>query len=203
MESDVAWLVDTMDVAETSSNREVWRDGAERLVDLVDVLWLGVQRVVVYILVVDTVLLATSDANLHLKELLHWRSTLQVLGSGLDVVIDCLLGQIDHVRGEEGLVVLLEVRLIGVEHAVEPWEELLGAVVGVEDDWNAVGWSDGADVVRGGDGTLYRGGLVLVVDALAGEVGSTTLGGLEDDWSLRIAGSFEGSDNSGRRGNVD
>lgn len=35
---------------------------------------------------------------------------------------------------EEGLSVLLEVRLVGVEHTVEPWQELLGTVVGVEND---------------------------------------------------------------------
>lgn len=35
---------------------------------------------------------------------------------------------------EEGHTVLLEVSLVGIEHAVEPREELLGTVVGVEDD---------------------------------------------------------------------
>jgi hypothetical protein len=48
-------------------------------------------------------------------------------------------------------------------------------VIGVKDDWDAIGWSDGADVVCGSDGTLYRGELILVVDALSGEVGGTTL----------------------------
>ena len=203
VKSDISWLVHTVHIAETSSNREVWGDRAERLVDLVDVLWLGVQRVVVDVLVVDAVLLTTSDANLHLEELLHWRSTLQILGCGLDVELDSLFRQIDHVRGEERLAVLLEVLLVGVEHAVEPWEKLLGAVVGVKDDRDAVGGSDGTDVVGSGDGTLYRGELVLVVDALAGEVGSATLGCLEDDGCLCIAGSFKGSDHSGGRGNVD
>lgn len=34
-------------------------------------------------------------------------------------------------RREEGLVVLLEVGLIGIKHTIEPRQELLGAVVGV------------------------------------------------------------------------
>jgi hypothetical protein len=40
--------------------------------------------------------------------------------------------QVDHVRGEEGSAVLLEELLVLVKHAIEPGEELLGAVVGVD-----------------------------------------------------------------------
>jgi hypothetical protein len=36
------------------------------------------------------------------------------------------------VRGEEGNAVLLEELLLLLEHAIEPWEELLGAVIGVD-----------------------------------------------------------------------
>jgi len=200
---DVAWLVHTVHIAEASSNGEVWRDRAQSLVDLVDVLWLGVQGVVVNILVVDTILLTTCDANLHLEPLLQRSRTLEVLGGSLDVEVDSFLRQVDHVRGEEGLAVLLEVGLIGIEHAVEPWKKLLGAMIGVEDDWDAVGGGNGTDVVGGGNSTLDGGKLVLVVNALAGEVGSTTLRGLQNDGSLCITSGFEGSDDSGGRGNVD
>jgi hypothetical protein len=126
---DVSWLVDAMDVAEAGGDGEIRRDWGEGLVDLVDVLGLGVERVVVNRCVVDTILLATGNANFHLEPLLHGCGALEVLGGRGDVVVDRLLGQIDHVGGEEGLVVLLEVGLIGVEHAIEPWEELLGAMV--------------------------------------------------------------------------
>jgi hypothetical protein len=111
-ELDVAGLVHSVDVAESSSNAEVWRDGGECLVDVPDVLGLGVERVVVDVLVVDTVLLATSDADLHLEPLLHWRRALEVLLGGLDVLINSLFGKIDHVAGEEGFAMLLEVCLI-------------------------------------------------------------------------------------------
>lgn len=63
VELDVAWLVDTVHVTETSGNGEVWRDWGESLVDLVDVLGLSVEGVVVNILVVDTILLTTSDTD--------------------------------------------------------------------------------------------------------------------------------------------
>ena len=146
-----------------------WTD----LVDVEDVLGLGVEGVVVNVLVVDTVLLTTSDTDLHLEPLLHGRSPLQVCLGGLYVVLDLLLGQIDHVAGEQGLVVLLEVGLVSVEHAVQPGQELLGAVVGVQDDGDAVCGSDGTDVVSGGNSAGNGGLLVLVVDALTGEVGGT------------------------------
>jgi hypothetical protein len=35
---------------------------------------------------------------------------------------------------EKGLSVLLVVSLIGIEHTVHPWQELLGTVVSVEND---------------------------------------------------------------------
>lgn len=60
-----------MDVTETGSDGEEGADGAQGLVDGVDVLGLGVEGVVVDVLVVDTVLLTTSDTDLHLEPQLH------------------------------------------------------------------------------------------------------------------------------------
>lgn len=39
---------------------------------------------------------------------------------------------------------LLEVGLVGIEHAIEPGEELVGAVVGVEDNGDTVRRGDSA-----------------------------------------------------------
>lgn len=202
-ELNVAGLVDSVHVAEASGDGEVWGDWGEGLVDVVDVLGLGVEGVVVHILVVDTVLLTSSDTNLHLEELLHWCGALEVLSGCVEVLLDGLLGQIDHVGGEERSAVLLEESLVGIEHAVQPWEELLGAVVGVEDDGNAVRWSDGADVVSGGDGSSDGCLLVLVLNTLAGEVGGTALAHLEDHWCLGIASGLEGCNDGGGGGDVD
>jgi hypothetical protein len=174
LELDVAGLVDTVNVAETSGNGEVGGDLGELLVDVQDVLGLGVERVVVNILVVNTVLLTTGDTDLHLEPLLHGSSALEVLLGGLNVPLNLLLRQVDHVRGEEGLVVLLEVGLVGIEHAVQPWQKLLGAVVGVKDDGDAVDGCNSTNVVGGSDGTSDGGLLVLVVHALTGEVRGTT-----------------------------
>lgn len=181
---DVAGLVDTVDVTEAGGDGEVRRDGRESLVDLVDVFGLGVEGVVVDVLVVDTVFLTTGDtdflvsrsavvlavveqdATYHLEPLLHGGSALEVLGGGLDVEVDLLLGQIDHVGGEERLAVLLVVGLISVEHAVQPGQQLLGAVIGVKDDGDAVGRGDGADVLGTGNGTSDRSFLTTVGNAL-------------------------------------
>jgi hypothetical protein len=155
VELDVSWLVDTVDVSETSGDGEVWGDWGEGLVDGENILWLGVEGVVVNILVVDTILLTTGDTDFlqqisilflllqlkdahHLEPLLHWGSALQVLSGGLDVPLNLLLGEIDHVGREQRLAVLGEVLLISIEEAIQPWEKLLGAVIGVEDDWDAV-----------------------------------------------------------------
>lgn len=78
-------------------------------------------------------------------------------------------------RAEQRGAVLLVESLVGIEHAVEPREELLGAVVGVKDDRDAVDGSNRADEVGGSNGTSDRGLLVGVGDTLAGEVGGTTL----------------------------
>lgn len=166
VELDVAGLVDTVDVTEGSGNGEVRRDSGEGGVDVIDILGLSVERVVVNILVVDTVLLTTSDTDLHLEPLLHGSSTLEVLSSGLNVPLLGLLRKIDHVRREEGLAVELEVGLISIEHAVQPGEELLGAVVSVEDDGDAIGGSDGADVVGTSDGTGDGSLLAVIGDTL-------------------------------------
>lgn len=100
LELDVARLVDTVDVTETSGDGEEGRDLREGLEDLVNVLGLSVEGVVVNILVVDTVLLTTGDTDLHLEPLLHGGSTLKVLLGGLDVVVNLLLRQVDHVGRE-------------------------------------------------------------------------------------------------------
>lgn len=56
----------------------------------------------------------------------------------------------------------LEVALVLVEHTVEPGQELLGAVVGVQDDGNTVDGSNAADVVGSGDGTGDRSLLLII-----------------------------------------
>lgn len=68
--------------------------------------------------------------------------------------------------GEEGLAVELEVALILVEEAIEPREELLGAVVGVKDNRDTVGGSKATDVVGSSDTTGNGDLLAVIADTL-------------------------------------
>lgn len=192
-----------MHITEASGNREVGADGLQSVDNGQDVLGLGVQGVVVNILVVHTVLLATGDTNLHLQPLLHRRRALEVRRGGADVELDGLLGQVDHVRREERLAVLLEVLLVRIEHAVQPRQQLLCAVICVEANRNFIRGGNSADEVSGSDGASDGGGLVAVGHALAGEEGGATLGHLQDDGRLGVAGGLEGGDHRRRRGDVD
>ena len=63
MQLDISWLVYTVDVTETSGDGEIRADLGQGAVDVPDILWLGVQGIVVHTLVVDTVFLTTSDTN--------------------------------------------------------------------------------------------------------------------------------------------
>lgn len=106
---------------------------------------------------------------------------------------------------EQGNTVLLEVGLVGVQHAIEPRQELLGTVVGVHNDGDTVGRSDSSNKVGSSDGT-GDGSLLLfsaVLDTLAGPEGGTTLGNLQDDGRLQVSSGFHGSVGGGRRGDVE
>ena len=155
----------------------------------------------------------------HLKPLLHRRSSLQVLGGSLDIVVDGLLGEIDHVAGEQRLAVQLVVALVLIQQTVQPGQQLLGAVVGVQDDGDAVDRGHAADVVRRGDPTGNRRLLAVVADALfcyflfvelqrvrgtylAGKVGGTAVGQLQDHRAVLVAGGLERGDDGGRGGDV-
>lgn len=91
VELDIPGFVDAVDITEASSNREIWRDGRQGVVDVENILRLGVKRRVVNVFIVDAVFFATSDANLHLEPLLHRSRSLKILGGSLDIPIDRFL----------------------------------------------------------------------------------------------------------------
>ena len=99
---------------------------------------------------------------------------------------------------------LLEELLIFIQHAVKPREKLLGAMISVKNNWDAIGGSHSANVVGRGDGADHGCFLLLgtVLETLSSEVGGTTLGCLQDDGRLLIAGSLEDGDGSRAGGHV-
>ena len=206
VELDVTGLVDTVDVTESSGDREVGGDGRKGSVDIVDVLGLSVETSVVDTSVVNTVLLTTGDTDLHLEPETKGSHALEVLDTSGNVLLLALLGEVKHVRRKKRLAVSLEVFLVSLEHAVEPWQELGRAVVGVknyrttglilgaglgeasvrQNDLHAVLLGDSTDVVGRGNGTKDGGLLLVVGEALAGEVRASTLRDLEDYGSLDV-----------------
>jgi len=203
LELDVSGLVDTVDVSETGSDGEGLGDGGKGVVDFEDVLGLSVEGSVVDAGVVDTILLTTGNTDFHLEPKFNLSHTLEVLLAGLDVLLLGLFGEIEHVGGEKGFSFLLVVSLIGIEHTVEPGKELLGAVVGVENDGDAVGRGDSTDVVSGGDGTSDGSLLLVVSDTLSGEVSSSSLRDLEDDRGLVVTSGLKSGYDSRGRGDVE
>jgi hypothetical protein len=102
----------------------------------------------------------------HLKPLLHWRSTLQVLGSSLDIELNLLLTQVNHMGREERLAVLFKISLVLIEKTIQPWQKLLGTVVGVQDNGDTVCRSDSSDVEGAGNTASDRGLLLVIGNTL-------------------------------------
>jgi hypothetical protein len=147
VQADVTRSIDTVNVTESSGNGEKISDLRESLVDIPDILRLGIQGSIVNVLVVNTILLSTSDTDFHLEKTANRCKALQVLEADLNVLLLGVLRKIQHVGREEGFTVSLEVSLISLNHTIEPRKELLGAVVRVSDDGNAIGSSDRANIL--------------------------------------------------------
>ena len=194
---DVAGTVDSMDVAEGGGDREHVRDGGEGLVDLVNLLGLGVQVLQGDVGVVHAILFSAGDAELHLEEDADFGHAGKVILADVNVLLNGLLREIDHVGGEEGLAVHGVVALRCGKEAVDPGEEGLGTVVGVEDDGNSVLLSQGANVEGPRDGSSNGGLVVRVVKALAGVELRPTRGKLDDDGRVVAAGGFEAGIDAG------
>jgi hypothetical protein len=64
---DITGFINAMNVAESSGDREVFADFTQCIVNVPNVLWLGIQGRVVDSRVVDAVLFAACDADLHLE----------------------------------------------------------------------------------------------------------------------------------------
>ncbi len=179
--------VDAVGVAERSGDREA-ADRVEDVVGLEDVFRARVELVVLDAGVVDAVLLAAGDAELDLQRHVHLGDAGQRPGADLDVLRQRLLRKVEHVRAEEWLAVAREVLLPGRDDAVDPGENLLGAVVGVEHDRNAVDLGQGPHVQRAGDRTGDRRGLLTVVQRLATVELRAGVRQLDDDRRLGLLG---------------
>jgi len=60
---NISWLVDTVNISEAGGYGEVWGDWRQGLVDIEDILRLRIKRVVIDILIVNTILFAASNTD--------------------------------------------------------------------------------------------------------------------------------------------
>ncbi len=88
-------------------------------------------------------------------------------------------------------ILYLEIFFISFQHAVEPGQQLLGTVIGVEDDRNVVVLGHQPHVLGPGNGAENGGLLLGVLDALAGEEGGAAVGELDDDGRVDGAGRLQ------------
>merc|ERR1712232_495370 len=202
LQDDITSLVDAVHIAEGSSDGELLGDWGELLIDRPRVLWRGVQLLLGNTAVVDAILNTASDANLHLQRHVHCRHALEVLRADGKVLLIRLLGEVKHVRAEERLTVRLEEGLVCLNQAIEPRQQLLGAVIGVQNHWDTIGRRDVTDVVSADDCSKNRSlqDALVVWQALACEERGATLRELDHDWpSKLLAGLEDGIDGAGGR----
>ena len=116
-------------------------------------------------------------------------------------------------RGEERLAMFLEICLICVKHAIKPWKELLRAMISVQDNRHVIKRGDSSNVLGSSNRTTNGSFLGSVLDSLqcrsisfslfgdvgnpnlSCEVGSTSLGGLQNYGSVVVACSFQSCHN--------
>ena len=200
----VTGSVHAVHVAERSSHGEAGRDLAQRRVHLHDLLGLRVQARVLHAAVVHAVLLAASHTDLHLQQNAHLVAALQVLRGQSQVVVQRLHRQVDHVRRVQRSARLLEVLLIRLQAAVQPGQQLLGAVIRVKHHRHAVRSGHRVHVLGTHDRTHDGVALLSVgLQTLARDEGGTTVGELDDDGALHRRSSLETGVHRVRVGAVD
>ena len=185
LQLDVAGRVDAVRVAERGRDREV-ADRVQRVVRLQHVFGLRVEPRVIGAGVVDAVFLAARDAELDLQRHVHLRDARQRAPADLEVLVQRLLRQIQHVRAEQRLAVLGEVLLARGDHALHPGQQLLRAVIGVQHRRHAVHLRHRPHVQRARDRTRDRRLLLAVVQRLAREELRAGVRQLDDDRRLRL-----------------
>mmetsp|Transcript_24332 Transcript_24332/g.75114 ORF Transcript_24332/g.75114 Transcript_24332/m.75114 type:complete len:425 (-) Transcript_24332:155-1429(-) len=138
-EFDVARRVDAVDVAEGGGDGELAvRDLGKGFVDLPHFFGLRVELRRVHARVVHAVLFAARDAELHFQQEIDLRHPFEILDARLDVVLQRILRQVEHVRREQRFSVRLEVLLVLLQQPVEPRQPVPHAVVRVQNHRHSV-----------------------------------------------------------------
>jgi len=174
---DISRSVDTVDVSERGGAGEFGvGDLIEFLVGVPDFFGLGVETGRVDVRVVNTIFLTSGDTEFELDEKVNLSHAFHVLLADGNVFFERFLGEIKHVRREEGYTVFLVVFLVGFDEGIEPGQPCLLAMVSVKDNWDTVQGGNLAYVLGGSDASSDRSRVVLVLQRLSGDELSTSLG---------------------------
>src|SRR5690606_35282452 len=141
--------------------------------------------------VVHTVFFATGATQFQLQSHVHLGHAGQVLAADVDVLFQRLFGQVQHVGGEQRLAGFSKVLLARFQQTVDPRQQLLGSVVGVQDDRHTVGFGNGVNMLGTRDGTDDGGLLAFQLQTLAGGEHGTTVGELNDNRRFDLGSSFQ------------
>jgi hypothetical protein len=168
-----------VNVSKGSSDGEHVSNLAESLVDIPDLLGRRVELFGVSIFVIDSIFLSTGNSDLHLEPDLHLDEFLEVLAANGNVFLVRFFRKIQHVRRVERFTVLFKVSFVGSNHTIEPRQKLLGTVITVQDDGNAIIGSHGTNMQGHGDRTGSTS--VGIRDGLAGKELTSTVADLNHD----------------------
>ena len=178
---DVAGLVDAVYVSKRRGHRELIADRTQLLVGVRHFFRLRVEVGRVDVRVVHAIFFSPGHTELDLQEHAQRRHALEVVHTGLDVLFNGLLTEVDHVGGEQGLSGGLVKSFSLVQQAVDPRQQLPGAVVRVQHDRHTVCRGQLVDVM-GRRHTAQNLGLLLVqFQGFAGIECGAAVGQLDND----------------------
>ena len=163
----VAGFVNTMHVAERGGDGEVRADLAQLLVSVCHILGLGVEAGAVDTSVVHTILFAARDAELDFEGHLNLGHAGEILLANLNILFQRLFRKVKHVGAEERLAILGIIFLTGIQKTVNPREEFLGGMVGVNHHGNAVHFRHTVNVHGARDAALDGCLLTIIAQRLA------------------------------------
>jgi hypothetical protein len=178
-------------------------DFTELLVGVPDFFGLSVKTGRVHVGVVDTIFFSTGHTEFKFKKKINLGHTFHVLLADGNVFFEGFLGEVKHVRREEGFAVFLVVLLVGLEQGVEPRQPSLLAMVSVKNNRDTVKSSDLADVLGGGDASSNGGRVVFVGKRLSGDELSTSLGESHHDGTTVLGSGFHTGVDGVRTNNID
>ncbi|CCK08376.1 FIG00150549: hypothetical protein [Cronobacter sakazakii 696] len=187
----VTRLVNAVYVTEGRRDGETVADRVQFGVRVVNVFRLGVECGSVHMAVVHAIFFTAGAAQFDFQGHAHFGHALQVFGADFDVLFQRLFRQVDHVRREQRFAGSGKVFFTRVQQAVDPRQQFLRAVVGVQDNRHAVMFSHLVNVMRARDSAQNRCLLAFAFEAFACDKRGTAVRELNDNRRFNFRSGFQ------------